>query len=119
MKIEPESDITNVQQPLCIEAWDQASFRQIGFVSLYALNSVSRSLRQANSPSSYSKSPLRYPGGKSRAVSQILPLLPAKPGALVSPFLGGGSVELAAAALGWHVSGFDANGALVDFWKSL
>lgn len=64
-----------------------------------------------------SKSPLRYPGGKSRAVQQILPFLPEKPGVLVSPFLGGGSVELAAAGLGWKVLGFDLFQPLVDFWQ--
>lgn len=65
------------------------------------------------------KSPLRYPGGKSRAVKHILPFLPKEPGILVSPFIGGGSVELAAAALGWQVHGYDAFEPLVAFWQAL
>jgi len=49
---------------------------------------------------------LRYPGGKSRAVKQLLRFLPSEPGSMVSPFLGGGSFELAAAARGWRVHGY-------------
>ena len=66
-----------------------------------------------------SKSLLRYPGGKSRAVHQILPFFPAQPGILVSPFMGGGSVELAAGGLGWKVLGFDLFQPLVHFWQVL
>ena len=67
----------------------------------------------------YCKSPLRYPGGKSRAVAQILRYFPSKPDVLVSPFFGGGSVELAAAGLGWQVHGYDKFQPLVDFWQTL
>lgn len=62
------------------------------------------------------RSPLRYPGGKSRAVGQILGLLPAVD-TLCSPFLGGGSVELACASRGIAVSGYDAFEPLVNFWQ--
>ena len=41
-------------------------------------------------------SPLRYPGGKTRAVKQILPLLPKEYSEFREPFVGGGSVFLAA-----------------------
>ena len=37
------------------------------------------------------KSPLRYPGGKSRAIKTIIPLIP-KFNEFREPFLGGGSV---------------------------
>lgn len=67
----------------------------------------------------YSRSPLRYPGGKSRAVQQILRFFPTKPDVLCSPFFGGGSVELAAANLGWQVHGYDKFQPLVDFWQTL
>jgi len=67
----------------------------------------------------YTKSPLRYPGGKSRAVKFILPFLPKAPGVLVSPFFGGGSVELAAASLGWKVFGYDKYQPLIDFWQTV
>jgi DNA adenine methylase len=60
---------------------------------------------------------LRYPGGKSRAISQLLPFFPAAPSTIISPFFGGGSVELALAARGWRVLGFDAYRPLVDFWQ--
>jgi len=41
-------------------------------------------------------SPLRYPGGKTRAIKQILPLLPNEFSEFREPFVGGGSVFLAA-----------------------
>ena len=65
------------------------------------------------------KTPLRYPGGKSRALKHILPLIPKDCGELCSPFLGGGSVELAVAARGTKVYGFDIFEPIVWFWRSL
>lgn len=65
------------------------------------------------------KSPLRYPGGKSRAVSRILDLLPPDIERLCSPFIGGGSVELALAARGVEVFAYDAFPPLVNFWRTL
>ena len=62
------------------------------------------------------KSPLRYPGGKSRAVGHILPLIPVKR-SVASPFIGGGSIELALAERGQKVSGYDAFKPLVAFWQ--
>jgi DNA adenine methylase len=41
-------------------------------------------------------SPLRYPGGKSRAVKTIIPLMPKNYAEFREPFVGGGSVFLAA-----------------------
>ena len=41
------------------------------------------------------KSPLRYPGGKSRALKQILPLVPTNISEFREPFVGGGSVFFA------------------------
>jgi len=65
------------------------------------------------------KSPLRYPGGKTRAVKHILPLIPEDCGELCSPFLGGGSVELAVAARGTRVHGYDLFEPVAWFWKAL
>jgi DNA adenine methylase len=62
---------------------------------------------------------LRYPGGKTPALKFLLPFLPTKPSVLVSPFVGGGSLELAAAARGWQVHAYDAFQPLVDFWQIL
>ncbi len=41
------------------------------------------------------KSPLRYPGGKSRAIKQILPQIPVNIREYREPFFGGGSVFFA------------------------
>ena len=65
------------------------------------------------------RSPLRYPGGKSRAVRAILDLVPTNTRTLVSPFVGGGSVELACAALGMAVKASDLFEPLVTFWQQL
>ena len=62
------------------------------------------------------RSPLRYPGGKTRAVSIIKQYLPSGISALASPFLGGASVELACAAEGIQVFGSDAFQPLANFW---
>ena len=60
---------------------------------------------------------LRYPGGKTRAVENITRYFPDKPVTLLSPFLGGGSIELALAAKGTIVFGFDIFSPLVEFWQ--
>lgn len=65
------------------------------------------------------KTPLRYPGGKSRAVKHILPLIPHDCGELCSPFLGGGSIELAVAERGTQVHAYDIFKPLVWFWRAL
>ena len=68
-------------------------------------------------PSPPIKSPLRYPGGKSRAINQICDLIPPDLDELASPFMGGGSVELACASKGVRVHGYDAFEPLVTFWQ--
>ncbi len=66
------------------------------------------------------KSLLRYPGGKSRAVNQILEYLPKGLDTLCSPFIGGASIELACASkLGIKVYGYDAFRPLVHFWQQV
>lgn len=63
---------------------------------------------------------LRYPGGKSRAVKIIAPILEAIGGGkLMSPFFGGGSIELAMVKRGWKVRGYDGWAPLVNFWKKV
>ena len=69
------------------------------------------------------RSPLRYPGGKSRAVSKIvgkyiIPNIP-KSKKVCSPFFGGGSIEIDLAKRGFRVYGYDAFPPLVDFWQVL
>ena len=65
------------------------------------------------------KSPLRYAGGKSRAVMEISNFIPQKTKVIVSPFIGGGSVELACANNGIMVYGYDNFKPLVEFWQCL
>jgi DNA adenine methylase len=64
------------------------------------------------------KSPLRYPGGKNRAVKAILALIPEQETKLCSPFLGGGSIELACTPR-MQVLGSDVFEPLVTFWQVL
>ena len=66
-----------------------------------------------------SRSPLRYPGGKSRGVAGILRFIPEKTRVIYSPFLGGGSVEIACANKGIEVHAYDNFKPLVDFWQYL
>ena len=66
------------------------------------------------------KSPLRYPGGKTRAVDKILPHLP-KGVDLCSPFFGGGSIEIAYALENPSnkVYGYDLFEPIVCFQENL
>lgn len=83
-------------------------------------------LRSLASPSGKNKykrylgSPLRYAGGKSLAVGLALERMPPNVDTVVSPFLGGGSVEVALAReLGVRVIAYDIFDILVNFWKVL
>jgi DNA adenine methylase len=66
-------------------------------------------------------SPLRYAGGKSKAIGLILENLPRlKEKKIVSPFFGGGSFELCVSQnLGFQVIGYDIFNILVNFWDVL
>jgi DNA adenine methylase len=68
----------------------------------------------------YSKSPLRYPGGKSRAISQILEHIPLNLQEYREPFVGGGSVYLAVRSLfrtSLRYTINDINMDVVCFWQ--
>jgi DNA adenine methylase len=68
----------------------------------------------------YFGAPIRYPGGKSYAVGYIVELLPDNVERVISPFIGGGSVEVALAKeLGLKVVAFDIFDILVNFWQVL
>lgn len=66
-------------------------------------------------------SPLRYAGGKSNAVGLIIEHLPElKSRKIVSPFFGGGSLEIALSSkLGYEVIGYDVFPMLVNFWQQI
>ena len=66
----------------------------------------------------YLGSPLRYAGGKSLGVGYILERLPANIDRLMSPFMGGGSVEIACAKeIGLSVQGYDVFDVLMNYWR--
>ncbi|RDU61282.1 restriction endonuclease [Helicobacter sp. MIT 14-3879] len=68
----------------------------------------------------YTKSPLRYGGGKTLAVGLIIEHFPNDVKRLISPFIGGGSVEIASALeLNIEVKAFDIFDILVNFWQVL
>lgn len=66
----------------------------------------------------YLGSPLRYAGGKSWAVGYVIEFIPQNIKRLVSPFLGGGSIEIAVAKeLNIPVFGFELFDILVNYWQ--
>jgi DNA adenine methylase len=69
-------------------------------------------------PKFFPRSPLRYPGGKNRAIKSIYSFIPETVTKLCSPFLGGASIELACSTR-MEVYGSDIFGPLVDFWQEL
>jgi DNA adenine methylase len=64
------------------------------------------------------KSPLRYPGGKCRYVKHILPLIPENV-KVASPFMGGGSVELALMGREQPLIVNDGFAPVANFWQVL
>lgn len=66
----------------------------------------------------YDGLPLRYAGGKSLAVGHVIEHLPDGLDGIVSPFFGGGSVEIACAReLGVPVRGYDVFNILTNYWQ--
>jgi len=64
------------------------------------------------------KSLLRYPGGKTRALKHIAPYFPKDLTEMVSPFFGGGSIEIHYATTeGVRVHGYEIFEPLVNFWQ--
>lgn len=66
------------------------------------------------------KSALRYPGGKSRAIKNILPLIPMNFREFREPFVGGGSIFMAVKQFIKHKANFkinDLNYDLYCFWR--
>ena len=66
------------------------------------------------------RTPIRYAGGKSKAydfISSYIPFWP-RPKRIISPFLGGGSLETRwAHEMGVEVKGFDVFDVLVNYWQ--
>ena len=64
------------------------------------------------------KTPIRYAGGKSKAIKTITPFVE-QYDRIISPFIGGGSLEVHWASMGKQVIGYDIFDALVIFWNVL
>ena len=60
-----------------------------------------------------------YPGSKVLAVPTISKLIPTEIKEMVSPFLGGGSLELWLSARGTKVYAYDKNEQLINLWKHI
>lgn len=77
-------------------------------------------LKSPSKPDGYKRylgTTLRYAGGKTLAVGHIVNLLPNNLKRVVSPFLGGASVEIAIAKeLGIEVIGYDIFDILTNYW---
>ncbi|MGH1407382.1 MAG: DNA adenine methylase [Rhodomicrobiaceae bacterium] len=78
-------------------------------------------LRSPSNPKRYKRytaTPLRYAGGKTLGVGYVLEKIPPSVKRVVSPFMGGGSVEIAIAnELNLPVIGYDIFDILVNFWQ--
>ena len=64
------------------------------------------------------KSPLWYPGGKRRLWKYLEPHLPSDLTELVSPFIGGGAIELACTGKRIKVQASDNFEPLTNFWNN-
>jgi DNA adenine methylase len=66
------------------------------------------------------KTVLRYAGGKSKAIKKITPFIPINTKKIISPFIGGGSLEVKwSSEMNIRVEGFDIFHHLVNFWNVL
>jgi DNA adenine methylase len=77
--------------------------------------------KNQNSQNQYKRvalSPIRYAGGKTLAVGHVIELLPDNIQKVISPFFGGGSIEIAMSKeLGLEVIGYDIFDILCNYWK--
>jgi DNA adenine methylase len=99
-----------------------SSSQKLLFEDLYQASPKERFLQslrgEKNRYKRYLGSPLRYAGGKSWAVGYVIEHLPDDINRLVSPFFGGGSIEIAVAKeLGIEVIAFEIFDILVNYWK--
>ncbi|MEK6932715.1 MAG: DNA adenine methylase [Nanoarchaeota archaeon] len=63
-------------------------------------------------------SPIRYAGGKTLAVGHVIELLPDNVKRVISPFFGGGSIEIAMSKyLGLELRGYEIFDILCNYWK--
>ena len=100
---------------------DDSQFKQLNFRFGDSKTDFLTALKNRppeKAPKRYLGSPLRYAGGKSLAAGKIIACFPKKLRKLVSPFIGGASVEIACAnELGVEVTGYDLFDILVNYWQ--
>jgi len=78
----------------------------------------SKNPKSMNKYKRVAESTIRYAGGKSLAVGHVIELLPSNVTKVVSPFFGGGSIEIAMSKfLGLEVVGYDIFDILCNYWK--
>ena len=78
----------------------------------------SKNTKSRNKYKRVALSTIRYAGGKSLAVGHVFELLPNHVKKVVSPFFGGGSVEIAMSKfLGINVVGYDIFDILCNYWN--
>ena len=82
-----------------------------------------KTIMSKNYPKSMNKykrvpcSPIRYAGGKTLAVGHVIELLPDDTKRVISPFFGGGSIEIAMSKyLDIEVRGYEIFDILVNYW---
>ncbi|MBI3442957.1 MAG: DNA adenine methylase [Candidatus Sungbacteria bacterium] len=106
---------------------ERKKLRQLNFAGLFPNTLAERKkvfLNSLTSPSGKTKykrymgAPIRYAGGKSLAVGLVVERIPDNTKRVVSPFLGGGSVEVAIAKeLNLPVIGYDVFDILINYWN--
>jgi len=81
-------------------------------------NIISKNPESNNKYKRVAESPIRYAGGKSLAVGHVIELLPNNINKVISPFFGGGSIEIAMSKyLDIEVIGYDIFDILCNYWK--
>ena len=79
---------------------------------------ISKNKKSQNKYKRVALSTIRYAGGKSLAVGHVFELLPNNVKKVVSPFFGGGSIEIAMSkVLGLNVVGYDIFDILCNYWN--
>jgi DNA adenine methylase len=64
------------------------------------------------------RTPIRYAGGKSRAIKHIIKYIPKNVSKIISPFIGGGSLEVYLSnAMDKKVIGYDIFNILINYWQ--
>lgn len=102
------------QSPLELSTVSHSSFAERKRIFLNHLASPSGKTKYKR----YMGAPIRYAGGKSLAVGLVVERIPDNTKRVISPFLGGGSVEVAIAKeLNLPVLGYDIFDILINYWQ--